>query len=99
MRRIALVGDLFVGNAFKFTGAALDGALDGVDRDRTVASLLKHGAQRGIHCRIAAAFACSNFDLPNEFGEYLGALLIGCALLVLDRRPFGMSRHWCLSYW
>ena len=98
MRRIALVRDLLIRDTFEFTGAALDGALNGVDRHGTVACFLEHCSQRWVHRGIAATFTRRNLHLTDQLGEHLGALLISSALLMFDRRPFGMSRHWCLSY-
>ena len=91
-RAVALEGDLFVVHAFQFAGAALDGALDVVLRH-----VLRlgggHGrAQAGVAVRVAATLGGYG-DFLKETREYLAALCIQRALLVLDCGPFGMAGH------
>ncbi len=92
-RRVALVGDRLIVDAFELARTALDGTLDRVERHRVVAGLLKHGAQCRVGVGIAAALTGRNLDLLDQLGEELAALRVGRTLLVLDRRPLGMTAH------
>ena len=84
---VALEGDLLVVDAFQFAGAALDGALDVVLRHIFGLGRQNRGAQPGIGVRVAAALG-GNRDFLEQAGEYLAALGIQRALLVLDCGPF-----------
>ena len=91
--RVALVGDRLVDDALELAGAPLDGPLDGVERHRRVAGLLVHRAQRRVRVEVAAALAGRHLDLADQLGEELAARLVLRTLLVLDRRPLGMTGH------
>ena len=90
---VALVSDLFIVDAVKPAGGPLDRLLNGLERDRRVTRLLKHGAQRRVHLGVWPTLAGSHLDLADELGEDLRPLGVGRALFVLDGRPFGMARH------
>src|ERR1017187_2551034 len=85
-RTVTLKLDLLVVDPFQLPGAALDGALDvflghvfclrGQDRR----------AQSGVPIRVAATLG-GNCDFLDDTGEYLAALGIQRALLVLDCGP------------
>src|SRR5439155_7993058 len=92
-RCVALVGHLLVANALELTGAALDRLLDGVDRHGRGAGLVEHRPQGRVHVRVATALAGRDLDLADQLGEQLAAGLVLRTLLVLDRRPLGMTGH------
>ena len=86
---VALVGDLFVADAFEFAGAALDGAFDVVG-----GHVLRFGCGDGAtEARVAVGIAATaglggDGDFLDEAGEDLAAFGVKRALLVLDCRPF-----------
>ena len=92
--RVALVGDVLVGDALELAGAALDRALDVVHRHRRVARLLHHRAQRRVapRCRRRRSRAATSIWRVSRANS-LPRAGVGRALLVLDRMPFGMSAH------
>ncbi len=99
VRRVALVGDRLVDDALELAGAPLDGPLDGVERHRRVAGLLVHRAQRRVRVGVAAALAGRHLDLADQLGEELAPGLVRRALLVLDRRPLGVTRTSLATSW
>src|SRR5947209_8772785 len=70
-----------------------DGTLDVVLGHGGIASLLDRQCERGIALRIAATFARRDRDRPSELCELLPSTGIDGRLLVLDRVPFGVTRH------
>ncbi|TPW09271.1 MAG: Uncharacterized protein FD127_4187 [Acidimicrobiaceae bacterium] len=94
-RRIPFVGDRLVGAGGPLTGTALDRPVDQVVVHLRCLRLQHHRAQRRVGARIATAVAGRHFELTSDLGEDLGPRLVGGALLVLDRCPFGMAGHDC----
>ncbi len=92
-RSVALVDDLFIVDAFELAGPPLDRSLDRVERYRVVSRLLEHRAQRRIGLRVTSTLAGGNLDLFDQLGEQLSPLGVSGTLLVLDRCPFGVTRH------
>ena len=84
---VALEGDLLVVDAFQLASAAQDRALDVVLRHILGLSRQNGGAKPGIGIGVAAALG-SDRDFLEQASEYLAALGIQRALLVLDCGPF-----------
>ena len=78
-------------------GAALDGAVDVVLGHAVAARLLDGVQERRIGGRVAAALFGGHRDGARELGEQLAAPSVLLALLVLDGRPLGVTRH-CLPH-
>ena len=90
---VALQGELFIDDAGELAGAALDGALDVVG-GHVLRLGGEHGAaQAGIGVGVAAAGAGGDGNFLDQAGEGFAALGVGGRLFMLDRGPFGVSRH------
>jgi hypothetical protein len=63
----------------------LDRAVDVVLRHVLLAGFLNRDAEPEVRVRIGQARARRDGDLPRELGEELAALIVGDALLTLDR--------------
>ena len=85
---VALVGDLLVGDAFEFAGAALDGALDVVGGHVLGFGGGDGSAEAGVAVGISSALLGGDGDFLDEAGEDLAAFGVKRALLMLDCRPF-----------
>ena len=93
---VALVVDLFVGDAGQLAGAALDRPLDVLGGHVGGLGFGDDGAQSRVHVDVAAAIPGRDGHLLDEAREQLAALGVERALLVLDRVPLGMAGHgWC----
>src|SRR2546425_4702178 len=93
MRTIAFEAELLERGPTKLARAALDSASDIVLRHVDVARLFHRQAEPVITVRIAPTLSGRDRDLPGHLGELLALLGVGEGLLVLDRRPLGMSGH------
>ncbi|MNT29276.1 hypothetical protein D3C72_1650070 [compost metagenome] len=88
--RVALVADLFVLDAFQFTGGLLDGALDHV-LGHVRGQRLVHGhTQARVVVGVASTAARGDADLTDDLGENLAALRVRRVFAVLDG---GASTH------
>ena len=90
---VALVVDLFVGDARQLAGAALDRPLDVLGRHVGRLGFGDHGAQPRVHVEVAAAIPGRDGHFLDEAREQLAALGVKRALLVLDGVPLGMAGH------
>src|SRR5271170_6122143 len=79
--------------AFQLAGAAHNGPFDVIGRHADCLGSQNGGSQSGVTVGIAATPASSNHDFLNEAREDLAALGIEGSFLVLNRRPFAVSRH------
>ncbi len=86
---VALVGDLLVGDAFEFAGAALDGALDVVGGHVLGLGRGDGGAEARIAVWVSAAAGLGGYgDFLDETGEDLATFGVKRAFFVLDCGPF-----------
>ena len=93
-RAVALVGDRVVGLAVGVgAGAARDRALDVVLRHRDGPRALDRVGEVDVGVGIGPALLGGHDDGARELREELAALGVGGALLVLDRRPLGVTGH------
>ena len=98
-RPVALVHDgLERGGVGARAGALGDRALDVVLGHGRVARLLDREAQRGVALDRAAAVLGRDRDRAGQLRERLAAARVDDRLLVLDRRPFRMTRHVASAY-
>ena len=86
---VSFVSDFLVGDAFEFTGAALDGSLDVFGGH----VLRFGGSDSTAEARVAVGIAATagfggNGDFLDEAGEDLATLGVESALFMLDCRPF-----------
>src|SRR5919106_1448140 len=79
------------------TRRALECPLDVVLGDRAVPGLLNGRRQGRVGVRIGAAVPGRSFDATDETREQLPAPGVGRTLLVLDRRPLGVTGQLCSS--
>src|SRR4029077_14388262 len=93
MRAVALEPKLLERGAAQLASAPLDGTLDVLLRHVDVAGFLHRQTEPVVTVRVASAFPGGEDDFPGRLGELLPFLGVGEGLLVLDRRPLGMSRH------
>src|SRR5680860_1584019 len=92
--RIALIGDgLPVGAAGRRTAATLDGVVDVVVGDAELLGPLDRIEQGRVAGDVAAPRAGSHLDVLDHLGEKLASLGVDHALLVLGRRPLGVTAH------
>src|SRR5256885_5149224 len=91
MGSIALEAKLLQRGAAQLAGTTFNGACDVVLRHVDVAGLLHRQAETIVAIRAPPALAGGDGDLSGHLGELLALLGIGEGLLVLDRRPLGMS--------
>ncbi len=85
---VALVGDLLVGDAFEFAGAALDGAFDVVGGHVLGFGGGDSSAEAGVAVGVSSALFGGDGDFLDEAGEDLAAFGVKRALFMLDCRPF-----------
>jgi len=85
-RAVTLEADLLVVDAFQLAGAAQNRALDVLLRHVFRLGSQNGCAQAGVHIGVTAAL-CGDSDLLEQTSEYLAALGIERALLVLDCGP------------
>src|ERR1700722_143577 len=85
---VALVGDLLVGDAFEFSGAALDGSLDIVGGHVLCFRRNDGSAEAGVAVGGASAGLGGDRYLFDKAGEDLATLGVCGALFMLDCRPF-----------
>src|SRR5215207_486829 len=90
---ITFIGDLFVVDAFFFTGATTDRAVDRIVRHVAALGIEDRLAQTCVGVWIATATTRGDGDFLDEFGKQFAALGIERAFLVLDTMPFRMSGH------
>src|SRR5262249_2664228 len=88
-----LVLDLLELDALGPAAPPLDGPLDRVVGHVSFLRSLHRQAQARVALGIGAALARGDQDLAPQLGEELAALDVGCALLALDLRPLGVTRH------
>src|SRR6202022_436394 len=93
VRAIALEAKLLECGAAQLARATFDGAHDVVLWHVDVASLLHGQAETIVAFGVPPTRAGGDGDLSGHLGELLALLGVGEGLLVLDRRPLGMSRH------
>src|SRR5207237_3541225 len=79
--------------AAQLTRTALDRPLDVVLGHVGGTRLLHRQPQPVVTVRVATAFPGRDRDLACHLGELLALAGVGDGLLVLDRRPLGMTRH------
>ena len=91
MRAVTLEAKLLQGGAAQLAGAALDRPHDVVLRHVDFARLFHRQPELVVPIRVSPAFASGDGDLSRHLGELLTFLGVGQGLLVLDRRPLGMS--------
>src|SRR5450759_764473 len=92
-RTVALVAELLVLDATLLAGAALDGAVDVVGGHVDLAGLLDGEAETEVGGGVSPALLGRDRDLSRHLGEDGALLGVGGRLLVLDRRPLGVSGH------
>ena len=90
---VPFVGDFLVGDAWQFTGAALDGLLDVVGRHVDGFGVGDNRAQPRVHVGVATTIARRDGEFLDDAGEDLATLRVGGPLLVLDGVPLGMAGH------
>src|SRR5205807_3386097 len=77
----------------QLAGAPLDRALDVLLGHVDIARFLHRQPEPVVPVRAASPLPSGEGDFPRHLGELLPFLGVGEGLLVLDRRPLGMSRH------
>jgi hypothetical protein len=90
---VALVGNLFIRNAFELAGAALDGSFDVVGRHVLGLGGDDGSAEARIAVWVATAGLGGDGDFLDKAGEDLAAFGVGGALFMLDCRPFRVTGH------
>src|SRR5690606_31953169 len=91
---VALVHDGFsVGTACLFTGAALAGTFDVVQRNRVLLRLLDSVVEGRVAVGVAATSTCRHLDVLDELREKLASSGVDDGLLVLGGGPFGVAGH------
>src|SRR6185312_5743022 len=94
LRPVALVGDGLVGvGALAAARRPGDRALDVVLRHGVRPRLRDRRRQGGVRLGIRPALLGRDDDRARELREQLAATLVLGALLVLDRRPLGVTAH------
>src|SRR5918996_1325433 len=92
-----VVHGLVLNAAALATRRALECPLDVVLGDRAVPGFLNGRRQRRVGVGIGAAVPGGSFDATDETREQLTAPGVGRTLLVLDRRPLGVTGQLCSS--
>src|ERR1035437_1277643 len=90
---VALVAKLLVLDATLLAGATLDGAVDVVGGHVDLAGLLDSEAETEVGGGVSPTLLGSDRDLSGHLRENGALFGVGGRLLVLDRRPLGVSGH------
>src|SRR5262249_54361831 len=91
---VTLVSNLLVIDAFLFTRATANRAVDGVVWHVAGLGIIDRLAQTRVRIRVAAAATRCDSDLFNKLREQFAALGIERAFLMLNTMPLRMSGHW-----